>query len=141
MEPKRAVFVELRKDDRAAFEEGLALVAELKYAQAEERFSRVVGWYRATGDEARASETLFWQGYCREKLGQMGAARQTYQLLVALYPGTPAARQADERMRRLPMGPPPATQPAGRPDEPAPQGARPSGKADAATAGRALKGL
>ena len=118
--PGRAVLVQMSSDDRSAFDDGVALVAELKYAEAERRFARVAEWFQATGDDVRASETLFWQGFCREKLGRGDEAWQTYQLLMARYPRTAAARQAAERMRRLPvalpLGPPPTRPDRGRPD-------------------------
>jgi len=109
-----AVLVEMAEDDRKAFEEGVALVAELKYAEAQERFARVAEWYQATGDDVRASETLFWQGFCYEKTAQAGAARRMYRFLLARYPSTAAARLAVRRLSRLPADLPPSPTP--RPD-------------------------
>ena len=100
-EPKpAAILVEVQ--DRAAFEEGIALAADLKYAEAQAKFRQVLAWYRATNDRARTAETLFWLGYCCEKQGRSADARDAYVQLVREHPSLPAARQASARLRRLP---------------------------------------
>ncbi len=45
---------------------------------------------------------MFWLGYCYEKLQQTKDAAILYKRLVGKYSQTPAARQAAERLSRLP---------------------------------------
>ncbi len=90
-----------------AIDEGVGLVGERRYAEAEMKFRRVEVWFQAEGDKARAAECLFWIGFCREKQGRTVEARGQYDKLIRDYPGTAAARQATERMGRLPAEPAP----------------------------------
>ena len=88
--------------DRAAFDEGVSLVSELKYAEAEKKFFRVLQWAEASGDRARLAETKFWMGFCYEKQGRTEEARELYDHLVNKHRDSPAARQAAERLGQLP---------------------------------------
>jgi len=90
-----------------AIDEGVALIGERRYAEAEMKFRRVQVWFQAEGDKARTAECLFWIGFCREKQGRTAEAREQYDKLIRDYPGTGAARQASERMGRLPAEPAP----------------------------------
>jgi tetratricopeptide (TPR) repeat protein len=96
-----AILVEVQ--DRAAFEEGIALVAELKYAEAQEKFAQALTWYQASGDRPRAAETMFWQAFCHEKLNRTDQARELYGRVIRMYRGTPAASHASDRLARLPV--------------------------------------
>jgi len=88
-------------------DDGVVLVGRRRYAEAEMKFSRAQVWFHAEGDKGRAAECLFWIGFCREKRGKAGEARKKYEQLIRDYRATPAARQAAERMRRLPAPQPP----------------------------------
>lgn len=91
-----------------AIDDGVALVGERRYAEAEIQFRRAVAWFEAEGDRDHAAECLFWIGFCQEKQGRAVEARGQYDKLIHDYPGTAAARQAAERMGRLPAEPAPA---------------------------------
>jgi tetratricopeptide (TPR) repeat protein len=97
---RRTVLVEM--EDTAAFEEGVSLASQLKYAEAEQKFSTVLGWYEAAGDRPRAAETKFWLAFCQEKQGRTAEAKGLYSHILRKYRDTPAARQAAERLNRLP---------------------------------------
>ena len=90
-------------------DEGVVLIGERRYAEAEMKFRRVEVWFQAEGDKARTAECLFWIGFCREKQGRTAEARGQYDKLIRDYPGTGAARQATERRSRLPAPQPPKT--------------------------------
>lgn len=85
-----------------AIDEGVALIAERKYVEAEVQFRRVEVWYRAEGDRGRTAECLFWIGFCREKQGRTVEAREQYKSIIRKYPRTAAAGQATSRLGRLP---------------------------------------
>lgn len=97
---RRAVLVEM--EDTAAFEEGVSLASQLKYAEAEQKFSTVLEWYEAAGDRPRTAETKFWLAFCHEKQGRTAEAKGLYSHILRQYRDTPAARQAAERLNRLP---------------------------------------
>ena len=85
----------------AGFDEGVALVAELRYDQAAAKLLPVIEALDAAGDENRAAEATFWVAYCHEKQGENDMAVVFYDRVVRDYPLTSAARQAKERLSRL----------------------------------------
>ena len=87
--------------DRNAFDKGVALASELRYAEAEAQFAKVLAWYEATGDTKRAAETMFWLAFCHEKQGRIVRARKLYGRVIKEHAKAPAARQAADRMERL----------------------------------------
>jgi tetratricopeptide (TPR) repeat protein len=93
--------VSVADSDRQTFDEGVALASQLRYADAAEKFSRVLGRFSAVGDRTRAAETMFWLGFCHEKQGRVDQAKGFYNRLMDLYADTAAARQASKRMVRL----------------------------------------
>ncbi len=86
-----------------AIDDGVALVGQRNYAEAEMQFRRAEVWYRAEGDTVRTAECLFWLGFCWEKQGRRAEAGQQYKKVIRDYPKTPAARQAAGRLRRMPV--------------------------------------
>jgi hypothetical protein len=108
-------------EDREAFDEGVALVSQLRYTEAQQRFQRVLRWFQALGDSPMAAETLFWLGFCNEKQGRTALAWEYYDRLLKQYPTSAAAGQATRRRAALP---PIGGQPAPRP--PAPPGPPPA---------------
>jgi len=85
-----------------AIDDGVVLLAERKYAEAEKQFRRAEVWYRAEGDRDRTAECLFWIGFCREKQGRTVEARRQYKSVIGKYAKTTAAVQARFRLGRLP---------------------------------------
>jgi len=94
-----SVLVEM--PDRNAFDKGVALASDLRYAEAEAQFAKVLAWYEATGDTKRAAETMFWLAFCHEKQGRIVRARKLYGRVIKEHAKAPAARQAADRMERL----------------------------------------
>lgn len=123
--------------DQAAFDEAMGLLAELKYAEAGDRFADVLVRFEAAGDSVRTAETIFWVGFCREKEGRLVESKACYERVLREYPQSPVARRASERLSRLPPGLPwmppaspfaaPAVRPAPPPGtaEPSPRPAGP----------------
>ncbi len=85
----------------SAFNEGLALVADLRYSQATAKLLPLIEAFEAAGDQNRAGEATFWVGYCYEKQGQEDEAIESYNRVVRTYPQTSASRQAAERLSRM----------------------------------------
>ena len=85
----------------STFNEGLALVADLRYSQATAKLIPLIEAFEVVGDQNRAAEATFWVGYCYEKQGQEDEAIDSYNHLVRTYPQTPSSRQATERLSRL----------------------------------------
>ncbi len=92
------------------FDEALALVADLQYKQAADKFHSVVDPLDEAGDHRRAAEAVFWFGYCREKLGDLDSARRQayrdsarllYKRLIEHYPKSAAAARATARLAAL----------------------------------------
>ncbi|MCE5326847.1 MAG: tetratricopeptide repeat protein [Planctomycetaceae bacterium] len=100
----------------ATFHEGLALLAELHYAQAAVKFQSVVNPLDEAGDRKHASEAFFWLGYCCEKQGMIDKAKPLYQQLVKVYGDTPAADLARQHLADIGAG---AVPPAPAPQAPA----------------------
>ncbi len=75
------------------YDEALGLIVELRYEEAAEILQRVVNLLDEAGDRPRASQGFFWFGYCLEKLHMLDNARKAYTQLIAVYPGTAAARR------------------------------------------------
>ncbi len=105
---KSARMEEMAKYDKAsaqrldsAFNEGLALVADLRYSQATAKLLPLIDAFEAAGEQNRAAEATFWVGYCYEKQGQDDEAADFYNRAVRVYPQTFASRQATERLSRL----------------------------------------
>lgn len=82
----------------AAFDEAVNLAFQLRYAEAAEKFSRVLAGFESAGDRARAAESMFWLGYCYEKMGRVQEAEDTYRRLNAKYPESQGARLGNERL-------------------------------------------
>ena len=88
-------------DAQKDLDEVIALVAQLRYDEAADRLSPLVETFDAAGDPARAAEAMFWLAYCQEKRGRTDPAASLYQNVIRSFPGTPAARQAADRLSRL----------------------------------------
>ena len=84
------------------FHAALGLVAELDYAKAIAELARLQRDFDSVGDEEHSAETLFWLGYCYEKRQRREEAVAFYTRVVSTYSHTPAARQAAERLGRMP---------------------------------------
>lgn len=93
----RTALADAHKD----LDEAIALVAQLRYDEAADRLSPLVETFDAADDPARAAEAMFWLAYCHEKQGRTDRAATLYESVIRSYPGTPAARQAADRLSRL----------------------------------------
>jgi|WetSurMetagenome_2_1015567.scaffolds.fasta_scaffold14024_2 hypothetical protein len=81
--------------------DSLQLIATERYAAATVQLAPLAAAAQAQGRPDIASKALFWQGYCAEKTARIAEALRFYGDVVTTYPGTPAARQADERAESL----------------------------------------
>jgi tetratricopeptide (TPR) repeat protein len=96
-----------------ALNQAVMLVGQRQYADAADKLSALLAGLRTAGDRQRSAEAMFWLGYCYEKQGGPDVAATWYRRAVRVYPWTPAARLAAERLRHLgPARPPPPERPA-----------------------------
>jgi hypothetical protein len=93
------------RPDLLVFDQAMGHLADLEYARAAALFEGLAGRFASVGDRRRAAESLFWLGYCREKRGDPTAAAALYERVRRDYPDTPAAAQADGRLRALAPAP------------------------------------
>ncbi len=77
---------------------GLELAADGKYQEAINALFPLVRQFDSLGDRARAAAAVFWTAYCHEKLDRWADAESFYQMTVTKYAGTPAAREAADRL-------------------------------------------
>ncbi|MBL7220636.1 MAG: hypothetical protein ISS69_11020 [Phycisphaerae bacterium] len=80
------------------YREALTLIDELKYADAAAKLERVSGQFEAAGDLTHAAESMFWLGFCREKLHRDDLARQTYVMVIQQFAGSKPAEYAQLRL-------------------------------------------
>jgi hypothetical protein len=85
----------------AGLDEAVAMVSQLRYGEAAEKFTMLAGRFETAGDQRRAAESMFWLGYCHEKLGRTKDAGDCYQKVLGKYSATPAAARAAERVGNL----------------------------------------
>jgi TolA-binding protein len=84
-----------------AFESALTQVTALQYEPARETLKPLVARFAAAGLDRYASESLFWLGFCSERLKDPAKAKEYYMRAVYGYPDTPASRQARARLKSL----------------------------------------
>lgn len=89
-----------RADARADYERAYQLLVDGDEAAAAERFSV---WLDLHGDveQPLTPRARYWQGYCREKLGQAEEAITSYRRVVRDHPATRPAELAARRLRSL----------------------------------------
>lgn len=81
-----------------ALDAAIELVAQGKYAQAQQNLELLAGGYETANEPRHASEAFFWLGFCKEKIGSKPEATKLYRLLMDKYPQTEAARMAVARL-------------------------------------------
>ncbi len=84
-------------DDKAHYRRAVDLVMDLRYAEAEGMLTGLVERFAEGGAADYAAGSLFWYGYCAEKLGRTADALDRYDRVLEQYPGTRAAEQAAAR--------------------------------------------
>ena len=72
-----------RQQAVTAFDEAMALAAELRFAPAGEKFQQALDHSLRGGDTNGAAEAMFWLGYCREKQQRRDEAVELYRRLYA----------------------------------------------------------
>lgn len=82
----------------SAYQEAIKLVEKLEYALAEPKLQYASAQFEAAGDDEHTAKSLFWLGFCREKLGQDDQARQAYVTVIQRFAGTKSAQSAKERL-------------------------------------------
>lgn len=86
----------------AEFGKAQNLLGERQYREAGLKFLELAEEFRRLEDGLRAAEAVFWVGYCCEKQESWDDARRFYETVMREHVGTAAARQAEERLKRLP---------------------------------------
>lgn len=86
---------------RDAMNAALAKVAAGRCDQAVPELSRLAGEFERACDLPQAGECHFWIAFCAEKQGRSQQAITQYKQVVAKFPATPAARQAQARLDLL----------------------------------------
>ena len=81
-----------------AYRQALDMVDKLEYAQAEPKLEQVSGQFEAAGDMQHTAESLFWLGFCREKLHRDDQAREIYVTVIERFPGSKPAKYARTRL-------------------------------------------
>jgi len=99
--PREAAVSSAKPEDIAQFRRAEELIGELKYPLAEEILTKLADKFRKAGDVPRASKSLFWMGFCAEKLFRSDQAIARYDKVIDLYPGTAAAEQSRRRKQDL----------------------------------------
>jgi tetratricopeptide (TPR) repeat protein len=89
------------KQVQSELDRAVAQAAEGEYVAAAAEFQRLAETLERAGDRPHAAEALFWLGFCREKQGATGRARELYQRVERQYADAPAAEQAARRLRTL----------------------------------------
>src|SRR5262245_58481020 len=90
--------------DDALYYIGYSYAQDKKYAEAAKAFSDVIQTY-PTGD--KVAEAYVDLGAAQRALGQVDAARATWQTVIAKYPGSSSAIIAKQRLDGLPQSAPP----------------------------------
>jgi TolA-binding protein len=88
----------------ADYDAALALIAKQHFNEAGLKLLGLSDRFERAEDTGRAAQSMFWLAYCYEKLERTGEATELYGRVTQRYPDTPAARQAAERLARLPGG-------------------------------------
>ncbi len=90
--------------DRADFERARRLVTELHYEEAAGKFASLAERFALTGDSDRSAQSMFWAGYCYEKLDRLALAEEYYHRLLRRHPQTQSAQRAGQRLAHLAGG-------------------------------------
>ena len=93
--------VSVTPEDQARFHAAKDLIMELKYAEAEDMLEDLMKKFEQGGSFNCAAESIFWLGYCAEKLSRPTDAVLRYQDVRERYPNTRAAEQAEIRMAQI----------------------------------------
>jgi TolA-binding protein len=88
-------------DEIQAFEDAVEMITALKHAEATEALRPLVERFAVAGLDRYAAESLFWLGYCSERLTNPAKSKEYYMRAVYGYPNTPAASQARSRLDSL----------------------------------------
>lgn len=83
------------------FNQSVTLAAQGKYDEASAGFLQSLSGFENAGDADHVAETIFWLGFCDEKLSRPDRAARYYGQVLQRYPQSPSARQASIRLNRL----------------------------------------
>jgi len=90
--PRRVVGVMI------VYREALTLIDKLEYDAAAAKLEQVSGQFEAAGDIPYTAKSMFWLGFCREKLHRDDLARQTYVTVIQRFAETTPAEYARLRL-------------------------------------------
>jgi len=84
--------------DNAQYWRGEAYYVTRRYEEAIKEYGKLVGLYPKS---QKVTHSLLKMGYSHQELGQLDEAKKTLNDLKEYYPGTTAARLADDRLRQI----------------------------------------
>ncbi len=85
----------------STMDDAIEMILDGKYADAGRILDQLAATYESVKDAQRASEAIFWLGYCQEKSGNRGDAAKCYRRVMERYPATGAAGNAQDRLDSL----------------------------------------
>ncbi len=80
------------------YREAMAMVDRLEYAKAAVKLKQVVDLFETAQDIPHTSESMFWLGFCREKLHYDDLAKQTYIMVIQRFGESKSAQYARQRL-------------------------------------------
>ncbi|MCP4374980.1 MAG: hypothetical protein GY794_02190 [bacterium] len=80
------------------YREAMAMVDRLEYAEATVKLKQVVDLFETAQDIPHTSESMFWLGFCREKLHYDDLAKQTYIMVIQRFGKSKPAQYARQRL-------------------------------------------
>ena len=80
------------------YREAIKLIDGLEHAPAAIKLQQASDQFDVAGDDAHTAESMFWLGFCREKLGQDDPARQAYVNVIQRFPESKSAKSAQQRL-------------------------------------------
>ena len=85
------------------------MIDEARFAEALTELTEIEPLLAGVGDRPRAASSLFWRGFCEEKLTRPNQAAARYRAVLDIYSDTKAADLARHRLAALNASKPPPT--------------------------------
>jgi len=89
------------RENLLALNRAVEMIYDARYSQALPELERLTTVFNQAGAAGLAAETVFWQGFCREKLGGLEEPMALYLKCIKRDSASRASRLAAERFTRL----------------------------------------
>jgi outer membrane protein assembly factor BamD (BamD/ComL family) len=83
------------------YQDAMGQIDKLEFASASAKLEQIFEQFESAGDTEHSSKTMFWLGFCYEKLAQDDLARQAYVLVIEQFPNSSAAELARTRLNSM----------------------------------------